>query len=123
MKRAGPAIILYLLLALLATSFSWAHPQFRHWYGQGHSHATVGVVIGVPIAPAVHYRAPAYYAYPPIVAVPAPPPVYIEQGGQDIDEEPNYWWYYCQLPQGYYPYVQRCPQGWKRVAPQPPDLQ
>ncbi|MGE5622256.1 MAG: hypothetical protein ACM3WS_03765 [Bacillota bacterium] len=123
MKRAAPAIILFLLLALIAAGSAWAHQPFHHW--RGHPHAHVGVVIGVPFGPPVYYRSPTYYAYPPIIAVPAPPPVYIEQSGgqQDLDEQPNYWWYYCQLPQGYYPYVQRCPMGWKRVAPQPPDLQ
>ncbi len=121
MKKVGPALILYLLLALLTGPAAWGHQQYRHWHG--HAHSSIGVFVGVPIVPPVHYRSPTYYAYPPIVAVPAPPPIYIEQGGYDIDEQPNYWWYYCQLPQGYYPYVQRCPQGWKRVAPQPPDLQ
>src|SRR2546428_12259210 len=30
-------------------------------------------------------------------------------------------WYYCANPQGYYPYVQQCPGGWRPVAPTPPD--
>ncbi|HJV52997.1 MAG TPA: hypothetical protein VJ652_16130 [Noviherbaspirillum sp.] len=123
MKKAGPAIILFLLLALLAAGSAWAHRHFNHWHPYPHAH--LGIVIGAPFGPPVHYRPPILYAYPPIIAVPAPPPVYIEQSGaqQDLDDEPEYWWYYCPLPQGYYPYVQRCPAGWKRVAPQPPDLQ
>jgi hypothetical protein len=28
-------------------------------------------------------------------------------------------WYYCDNPQGYYPYVQQCPGGWRTVAPSP----
>ena len=39
-------------------------------------------------------------------------PVYIEP------EQPFYW-YYCQDPQGYYPYVESCPSGWMRVVPTP----
>jgi hypothetical protein len=37
-------------------------------------------------------------------------------------EEPSYW-YYCQNPQGYYPYVKQCPSGWTKVPPSavPPD--
>lgn len=52
-----------------------------------------------------------YYTSPPVVA--QPPPVYAEP------EQPqqNYW-YYCQKPQGYYPYVQRCPGGWMKVVPE-----
>ena len=34
--------------------------------------------------------------------------------------QPNYW-YYCQDPEGYYPNVDECPDGWQQVAPQPDD--
>jgi hypothetical protein len=30
----------------------------------------------------------------------------------------NYW-HYCRNPEGYYPYVKNCPDGWLQVAPQP----
>jgi hypothetical protein len=30
----------------------------------------------------------------------------------------NYW-HYCRNPEGYYPYVKNCPNGWLQVAPQP----
>jgi hypothetical protein len=36
--------------------------------------------------------------------------------------EPIYW-YYCQNPQGYYPYVKQCPNGWMKVVPSPPPPQ
>lgn len=123
MKRAAPTIILFLLLALLAADAAWAHQHSHHWHG--HSRAHVGVVVGIPLGPPVYYHSPTYYAYPPVVTVQAPPPVYIEQsnGRDDLDETPDYWWYYCPMPQGYYPYVKRCPQGWQRVSPRPPDLQ
>ena len=29
-------------------------------------------------------------------------------------------WYYCQNPQGYYPYVKSCAGGWQKVPVQPP---
>jgi hypothetical protein len=29
-------------------------------------------------------------------------------------------WYYCDNPQGYYPYVQQCPGGWNQVPARPP---
>jgi hypothetical protein len=57
-----------------------------------------------------------YYAYPPVVAVPTAPPVYIQQ--QQPQPQINYW-HYCRNPEGYYPYVKKCPDGWLQVAPQP----
>ena len=66
------------------------------------------------------------YYYPPSV-YPAPMPessVYIEEGenyGQDNvplePANPAYYWYRCDNPGGYYPYVKECPEGWQRVAP------
>jgi len=35
---------------------------------------------------------------------------------------PQYSWYYCEHPQGYYPAVQQCPEGWRPVTPPPPPL-
>ncbi|HXM00217.1 MAG TPA: hypothetical protein VN932_09820 [Rhizomicrobium sp.] len=32
-------------------------------------------------------------------------------------------WYYCENPQGYYPYVQSCNGPWRAVAPTPPNMQ
>lgn len=54
---------------------------------------------------------PYYYSAPP--AVIQQPPVYLEQAPP---QEPQYW-YYCQNPQGYYPYIQSCPNGWMKVVP------
>ncbi len=52
-----------------------------------------------------------YYEAPPVV-IQQEPPVYV----QPEQEEANYW-YYCQNPQGYYPYVKSCPGGWMKVVP------
>jgi len=32
---------------------------------------------------------------------------------------PLEFWYYCRSPQGYYPFVGECPDGWIQVLPQP----
>lgn len=61
---------------------------------------------------------PPYYYYPPTVIVPTTPPVYIQQQVQPVQPQTGYW-YYCQNPDGYYPYVRNCPGGWLQVAPQP----
>jgi hypothetical protein len=55
---------------------------------------------------------PNYYAAPPYAVQQSP--VYVQPA--PAPEEPVYW-YYCQNPQGYYPYVQQCPNGWMKVVP------
>jgi hypothetical protein len=32
---------------------------------------------------------------------------------------PDYYWYYCTSPEGYYPYIQECPGTWHAVPPAP----
>ncbi len=44
----------------------------------------------------------------PATIVPQEPPVYLQ---------PQYYWYYCPDPPGYYPYVQQCPSAWLTVVP------
>jgi hypothetical protein len=102
-----------------------------------HGHVGVGLYFGVPFPG--YYYPPAYYPYPyypypyypPAVVAPAPaqPPVYIEQGSaqptpQQAPATPdNYYWYHCDKPEGYYPYIKECPGGWQKVVPTPPPQQ
>jgi hypothetical protein len=51
------------------------------------------------------------YAYPPIVVQPSPQ--------VSVQPPPPNYWYYCDNPKGYYPYVQQCPGGWRPVNPTP----
>lgn len=96
----------------------------------GRGHAEFGFYFG-PSFPGYYYPPP-YYPYPyypPTVVVPAQPPVYIEQGNpqpapQQAPSSPaNNYWYHCDSPDGYYPYIKDCPGGWQRVAPTPPSQQ
>lgn len=117
----------FLLLIGLGISISAAarngHPHSGHFHHHG---AHVGVVIGGPLWWPGFY-AP-YYAdpYPPVIAIPAPPTVYIEQS-QATTYSPSApqttlqagYWYYCNDPEGYYPYIKQCTGGWQRVAPYP----
>lgn len=88
-----------------------------------------------PRYPRPYYYDPYYYGYapPPVIIAPAPqPPVYIEQTPsvdnpqlqapppQSAAPAQDNYWYHCAKPEGYYPYVKECAQGWQRVAPQPP---
>lgn len=70
---------------------------------------------------------PGYWEpYAPVIVQPAPvivqqaPTTYIErpQSAAPPELDPAYW-YYCQNPGGYYPYVQQCPGGWQQVTPTP----
>ena len=49
----------------------------------------------------------------------SPSSLSFQQPAQDQDS----YWYYCENPQGYYPYVKSCPGGWMKVVPEtaPPD--
>lgn len=104
-----------MLLGLAGTGSAWADD-----HGHGHGHVSLGIVIGPSWEP-WHYRPygypyPYYSYYPPIVVIPAAPPVYVEQAPAP---QTNYW-YYCSASRTYYPYVKECPGGWQQVIPQPP---
>ncbi|MGZ3158178.1 MAG: hypothetical protein ACXU7H_03755 [Burkholderiaceae bacterium] len=106
-----------------------AHPgqaYGSHYHGGYHGHfhhgSRVGIVIGGPLwwPEWSGYYAP-YYPYPPVVTIPVSPPVYIEQPQASISASTSQsaYWYYCDNPQGYFPYVRQCTTDWKRVAPFP----
>jgi len=62
----------------------------------------------------------------PVVAAPvyAPPPapVYAPQPAPVVAPAPApaQYWYYCEKPAGYYPYVPQCPSAWQKVPATPP---
>jgi len=62
---------------------------------------------------------PYLYYLPPPVVVERPMTDYYVQPAPPQSEEPTYW-YYCRKPDGYYPYVKQCPEGWMKVVPTPP---
>ncbi len=79
------------------------------------------VYVGAPFWYPYGYAYP--YAYPyafPYAAY--PPPVVVEESAPPLytqDAPQAQYWYYCQNPPGYYPYVNQCPAGWLQVVPQP----
>ena len=75
--------------------------------------AVGGAMVGATLAAPYYnpYYNPYYYPPRPVV-VPAQPPVYV----QPEQQQETYYWYFCQNPQGYYPYVQSCPGGWMKVG-------
>ena len=105
-------------LMILLLGIALSVPAFAHGH-RYHRHGRIGVFIGAPIVWGWHYPSP--YYYPPVVTVPSSPPVYIERADESksIHPEAGYW-YYCRNPEGYYPYVKRCPDGWQQVPAEPP---
>ena len=122
-------IALTLFLSILSTTVLAHGHRHSHlsiglgYYGSGFygGYGLGGYGYGYGFGYPFYY--PPAYAYPPTVVVPTTPPVYIQQQQalpvQPAQPQTNYW-YYCQNPDGYYPYVKNCPGGWLQVAPQPP---
>jgi hypothetical protein len=133
-RRPGPWVVGVALAVLVAGGPAQAwNGRHGHWNGR-HGHwggSSVGVVIGVPPAWPYYglgswpYRGGGlygwpYYAAPPAVVVERTPPVYVERGSAAADDDGGEgWWHYCRKPEGYYPYVKKCPGGWETVAPNP----
>lgn len=106
----------------------------RHVQAAGHRqvHGSARVGIGIQLGSGFFYPAYPYYPYDypyrlgyypgyyygPSYVVPASPQ-YIERGDEEGTPAPAYW-YRCEDPEGYYPYVAACPGGWQRVPAQPP---
>lgn len=92
------------------------HRSFGHDHFHGHGHFQSRIFIGSGFwwgDPWWWGPAYPYYAAPPVV-VQEEPPVYIQQAPEP---SPPAYWYYCQNPQGYYPYMKDCPGGWLTVVP------
>ncbi|MGR8930770.1 MAG: hypothetical protein ACU836_09030 [Gammaproteobacteria bacterium] len=113
----------FLTLALLASSTLYANPYWRHGgFRSFHRHPGFSFYFGVPWYPRPYFSYPYYYPYyPPVVTVPTEPPVYIERDPPQSQQLPSGYWYYCDNPEGYYPYIQECPHGWRQVDPIPPN--
>lgn len=104
--------VVVLLLGAMADTAS-AH-------GRRHFHSSIGLHIGVPLGYWGGYYPPPYY-YPPPVVVNTPPPVYIERSSPDGDAPGSLdYWYRCDNPSGYWPYIRQCPGGWEKVVPSAP---
>jgi hypothetical protein len=114
-----------LILVAVFLILSSALPSQADWRG-GHGRVSVRGSIwvgpgwwgpwGYPYSyPYYPYYYP-YYAEPPVV-IERQTPVYVQPNQQQ--EESDYW-YYCTKPQGYYPYIKKCPGGWLKVVPSVP---
>lgn len=113
MKARTMLIVLLLAVCGLYSGADWARSRFDFYFG-------------VPLYPYYPYPSPYYpyhspYYYPPtIITVPVTPPTYIQQSPQTAQQYPPGYWYYCNNPKGYYPYVKQCSESWQQVEPVPP---
>ncbi len=84
----------------------WHYPYYWGWGGVYLGWPYVGWPYGV-------------YAGYPYMGWPYYPPAVTEapQPYTAPDQQQPEYWYYCQNPQGYYPYVKSCPGGWIPVVP------
>ena len=89
----------------------WQHGQWRHSWHNGHLGwwwfaDNFWFFYPEPIYPYPTYVGPNYYYNSDEY----------DNGGYGSD----YYWYWCDNPRGYYPYVQQCNDEWQPVAPTPP---
>ena len=90
--------------------------RYRPSHGHDHVRSRIFFDIGPLWWPGYPRYSPYYYG-PPAVVVTQPPTRYV----QAPPPESESYWYYCQSPEGYYPYVKKCPDGWMKVVPEAPD--
>jgi len=131
MRRSVLAVLVALsLLGLARPSRAWVYGGWYGHGGYGHGgHSNVVIGLSAPIGPYYGYPYPygygyAYpYAYPYPYPYPAPapyaygPPASVQSGPVQMQQQDQSYWYYCQSPQGYYPYIQKCSSGWMQVVP------
>jgi hypothetical protein len=125
-KRIGLilALVMVMLGGWVGQSDAWYQPYGHGYRPYGYGHRPYGYGYrypGVVVVPRVVVpMEPWWYPYPPVVVEPYPR-VVVERPPQVVlPPQPPPSWYYCENPQGYYPYVQQCPGGWRQVAPTPP---
>ena len=148
MRKIKAACLVIVLIGPITSNSAWAHGGGGHYgggwgghYGGGHygggwgghyggwgygrggyyGHSSFGFYFGAPFYPYPFYPYQYPYYYPPaVITIPATPPVYIQQAPPANQTNPNGYWYYCNSPAGYYPYIKECPDGWQQVEPRPP---
>jgi hypothetical protein len=127
MKRFFRLSLAIALVVLLSATTGQAE---RHGGGGGHGGGHGwglgwGSVVGLGLGLGLLGLTYPYYGnpyYPGYVPAPVPEDQPAQFYAQPAPQQPaaSSYWYYCQEPEGYYPYVKRCPDGWLKVVPAPP---
>lgn len=97
-----------LLLASAPPAQAWGGYGGYHGYGGHHGYGSFGGYYGYPTyGYSYPYRS---YASSASDVREQQPTVYVQQ---------QFYWYYCEDANAYYPHVQQCPHGWSKVVPSP----
>ena len=108
MKKLTVILVVLAIIAASALPAQAYHWRYRHpvWGWGWWSHAEG------PLYP------PTVYVPPPVVVItPQPQPqIYIQQ--QPEQTPPQFVWYWCIDPQGFYPYIPQCKSAWMKVIPE-----
>ncbi|MFC5768759.1 hypothetical protein [Thauera sinica] len=97
------------------------HFDHREWRGGRWVHGDHGGHLGWwwVVSGAWYFYPRPIYPYPPVVIQQrVPEPAIVQPAPQASPPV----WYYCPGSDAYYPYVQRCPEGWRTVPAVPPGL-
>jgi hypothetical protein len=111
-------IFLTLVIVVLINSLPASADRGGHGRHSGHGgvHGEIGLFVGPNWWGPGWWGGYPYYPYypsPPVI-IQQSPEIYVQPAPQQ--EDPVYW-YFCKDPQGYYPYVEKCPKGWMKVVP------
>lgn len=66
--------------------------------------------------PGPFYPPAVVHVPPQIIVVPQQPQTYVQR--QQEQSPPQFVWYWCTDPQGFYPYIQQCKSAWMKVIPE-----
>ena len=126
-------LLIGLLMAVLIVGVfappadAWGRHGYWHWGPLGILAAPFVVAGALVTAPFVIVGSAIAAATPPVVVsappvvrpapMMAPPPMMAPAPMMASAPVAPSYWYYCQNPAGYYPYVSQCPGGWLPVVP------
>ena len=98
--------------------FRGGYGGFHGYGGRGFGFYFGGPYLGWPY----YYGAPYGYPYPYGYYYPYPDDGYLYPPQQPMGSAaaPENYWYYCDNPKGYYPYISSCNGQWREVSPTPP---
>ena len=126
MKRISRTLVVVLML-LFAGAGTVQADRHGGGYGGGHGGGYYRGWDWLPfwfgvtaIATLPYYLAPRNPPQTVIIQQPAREAEYVQPPPPLAQTVVQHYWYYCQNPMGYYPYVKECQNGWMKVVPKVP---
>jgi hypothetical protein len=119
--RTLAAALAIVLAVYQSANIASAAERFGGGFVGGYRGPRVGVYLGAPFYDPFWPMFP-YYSYPyyyPPYPYPAPGYPEVAQSPTAPATAPAPAWYYCDDPQGYYPYVRSCNHAWQSVPAEP----